>query len=201
MKKYCGDFGGLNQAGGPCKRPAGSGRGEEHAGKGLCVDHYKHDMSGRPAMQRGFLAALIECGTISGAARASDIHRDTHYGWLDTDPSYRDRFTAAQKQHSELLESEASRRGKDGVRRYLYTRNGQPITDPRTGEQAYELKFSDTLLMFRLNALEPEKYRSRHEVSGPGGGPIPMKHDYSGMSLAELAERRQAALGSTAGAE
>ena len=51
-----------------------------------------------------------------------------------------------------------------GVRRLKFNKAGFPFTDPDTGE-AYEERHSrDNLLMFRLKAKAPEKYRERHEV-------------------------------------
>ena len=47
--------------------------------------------------------------------------------------------------------------------------------DPRTGEQYFELEYSDRLLEMRLRALDPAKYRDKKvEHSGPGGGAIPV---------------------------
>jgi hypothetical protein len=61
-------------------------------------------------------------------------------------------------------------------------------------EQHGVRKFSDSLLMFRLKALKPEKYRERvdKQVSGPGGGPVPVQmQDLSGLADLDQYERNQ----------
>jgi len=42
-----------------------------------------------------FLEALSVHGTVMHAARVGGIHRDTHYYWLQKDPTYRDRMKQA----------------------------------------------------------------------------------------------------------
>jgi hypothetical protein len=56
--------------------------------------------------------------------------------------------------------------------RYKFLKNGKPIVHPVTHEPYYELEYSDTLLIFLLKGIRPEKYRERFEHSGPEGGPI-----------------------------
>jgi hypothetical protein len=52
-------------------------------------------------------------------------------------------------------------------------------------------EYSDTLLMFLLKGLLPERYRDRvkAEISGPAGGPIPIEqHGLTKLTDDELAQ-------------
>lgn len=114
--------------------------------------------------QRAFLAAYAECGTVTHAAVNAGINRRTHTNWMDKSAAYRAAFDEAKADVCETFETEARRRAVEGVRRYLY-HNGKPVIDPRTGEQAFEMTFSDTMLIFLLKAADPEKYRERRHVN------------------------------------
>ena len=46
------------------------------------------------------------------------------------------------------------------------------MIDPRTKQPYLELDYSDTLLIFLLKGLRPQKYRERYEHTGANGGPI-----------------------------
>lgn len=56
------------------------------------------------------------------------------------------------------LEDEALRRAKDGLRRLKFGKDGLPLNDPETNKPYTEYEYSDTLLMFLLKGLLPEKY-------------------------------------------
>lgn len=118
------------------------------------------------AKQNAFLSAFAKCGTILHAANAAGINRETVRTWRSDDESFAERFSEAQKEANELLEAEARRRAIQGCRRKKFTKNGDPIYDPETGEQYEELVYSDTLLIFLLKGNDPEKYRERTEVTG-----------------------------------
>jgi hypothetical protein len=64
---------------------------------------------------------------------------------------------------ADQLEQEARRRAHDGVRKPVY-QGGKRV--------GYIQEYSDTLLIFLLKGLRPEKYRERFEHSGAGGGPL-----------------------------
>jgi hypothetical protein len=60
----------------------------------------------------------------------------------------------------DTLEAEADRRAAEGTLRPVFYK----------GEQCGEIReYSDTLLIFRLKALRPEKYRERSNVAVSGG--------------------------------
>mgnify|MGYP001583741456 CR=1 FL=1 len=123
-----------------------------------------------------YLRAVSRTGNITRAADAARISRITHYDWMAGDPGFEPRFEEAMDKYLDSLEREADRRAVAGVRRAIYYQ-GKVV--------GYERVWSDTLLMFRLNAERPKKYKYRSEVSGPGGGPIPVV-DLSRLSEVEL---------------
>jgi len=115
--------------------------------------------------QRDFLAAYAECGNIRVAAERANIDRKTHNYWLAHDPNYAAAFEESKEQAADLLEQEAWRRAVEGVKEPVYQK-GQLV-----GEVT---KYSDTLLMFLLKGVRPEKFREniRQEVTGPDGQPF-----------------------------
>lgn len=122
------------------------------------------------ARQDRYLAARARRGTLSGASRAARISPNTVYQWRETDQpggytaeEFLALEIAAKNTHTEMLEEEADRRGHDGVLKPVF----------QGGKLAGKVReYSDTLLIFRLKALAPEKYRERQEVTGAGGGPL-----------------------------
>jgi hypothetical protein len=107
------------------------------------------------AKKRGFLAAFTTCGQVTKAAAAIGVDHSHHYYWLKTDQAYAAAFADAKAIQAASLEDEAIRRARDGVTRTVY-HQGVAV-----GE---ELHYSDTLLIFLLKGMMPEKYReSRHE--------------------------------------
>jgi hypothetical protein len=152
------------------------------------------------ARKQAFLAAYGICASVSGAAEASNINRDTHYDWLEKDTDYQARFKAVRVRASQFLEDQATERAVKGVfepnvfqGRFVYPqeqfevepaerdRKGRIIlpakTEWRDVPNAPPLgmwKKSDYLLGMLLRGAMPEKYglRGALEVSGPGGGAI-----------------------------
>lgn len=91
----------------------------------------------------------------------------------------------------ERLEGEADDRAVRGVMVPVVGRIG----DGQDGVIATERKPSDQLLMFRLKALAPDRYRERRELTGAGGKPlIPERFratDLEAMSDEELDDLRR----------
>jgi hypothetical protein len=110
------------------------------------------------ASPRAFLAAYAETCSVTRAAKAAKIDRSTHYAWLTSDEEYRNAFAEAREQAADTLEDEAVRRAHEGVQR--------PVTV--AGQKVLVREYSDTLLIFLLKAIRPEKYRERSEVTVPG---------------------------------
>lgn len=132
-----------------------------------------------------FLEQFKATGTITGAARATGIHRDTHYEWLQLDADYLARFTQAEVEAVDLLETEARRRALVGTERGVYYQGRKIDTYKET---------SDTLLIFLLKGRRPDIYRDRFEHTGKGGGPIEtMAVPLDGLTDEELALARRLA--------
>ena len=84
-----------------------------------------------------FLEAYAELGTLTYAAIAAGCSRRSHYNWLEDDPDYAQRFRDAEDAAVDGLEQEAIRRAFAG---------------------------SDTLLIFLLKGLRPDRYAQRTTV-------------------------------------
>jgi hypothetical protein len=108
----------------------------------------------QPERQRRFLAAFSACGSVVRASRSAKTHRQTHYFWLATDPSYPSRFRQAEMQAARTLEDEAVRRAHEGLRKPVWYK-GKIV--------GYETEYSDTLLLAVLKANNPDKFRDRIE--------------------------------------
>ena len=100
--------------------------------------------------QKRFLAAFSACASVLQASRWAKISRQAHYNWLKEDPTYRERFDAATQQAAQALEDEATRRAYEGLRRAVRYK-GKIV--------GYETEYSDQLLIERLRAANPAKYR------------------------------------------
>lgn len=121
-----------------------------------------------PKKQAAFLAAYVASATIRHACEASGISGALHYYWLEKDPTYAERFKAAQLQSCLALEEEARRRAYEGVRKYKFTAKGEAILHPETGEPYYEHAYSDALLLKLLEANNPEKFGRKVETTVNG---------------------------------
>lgn len=108
-----------------------------------------------------FLNALAKRGNISDACKAAKIHRSTAYEHQQTDEQFAAAWLVALDEGADVLEAEAHRRAVNGLVRKKFTKDGDPINDPATGEQYVEREYSDTLLIFLLKGARPEKYRDR----------------------------------------
>lgn len=110
-----------------------------------------------------FLAELRQHATVKRAAKAAKIHHATVYKHLARDETFRKRVDEALEAGAIALEQEAIRRAVEGVKEPVFYK-GQKV--------AAVTRYSDTLLIFLLKGLKPERYKDRHEHTGPGGGPI-----------------------------
>lgn len=119
------------------------------------------------ARKVAFLAAFAVNGTVSKSAKDAEICRRSHYDWLQNDEAYARDFAIAKQDFIESLELEADRRARDGVEEPVF-QNGVKV--------GTKLKYSDTLLIFRLKALDPEKYRERYEQTHVGDPARPVEY-------------------------
>ena len=139
------------------KNIASGGRGRR--GRTQLTVHMEAD-------QGAFLAAFAIHGTITTAAKQIGHDRDIHYRWLREDPTYEERFLAANEQFADTLVAEAVRRARDGYERYVVSA-GRLVTD-KEGVPLTERQYSDTLLALLLKAHRRELYGDRTAVEHSG---------------------------------
>lgn len=128
--------------------------------------------------------ALADCGNITKSCEKIGISRVTPYLWRDKDEEFKKAWEEAEWIAAGLLEEEARRRALEGWDEPVY-QGGDLIGTIR--------KYSDTLAIFLLKGLKPERYREKfaHELTGPGGGPVKIEDARSEIArrIAELAAR------------
>lgn len=112
-----------------------------------------------------FLENLAETASVTRAAELSGISRREWYRTRDEDEEFAAGWSDAWEKGVKALEDEVIRRAYHGVDKPVF-QGGKLVGTVR--------EYSDTLLMFKLKALRPDKYRERitNEHSGPDGGPI-----------------------------
>lgn len=113
-----------------------------------------------------FLVVLRdEAGNVSAACRAVNLARQTVYDHRDTDADFASAWDAVVQEVADTMERELYRRAVEGVEKPVY-QQGRLVGRIR--------EYSDTLLIFGLKGLRPDKYKDRvqAEHSGPAGGPI-----------------------------
>jgi hypothetical protein len=131
-----------------------------------------------------FLKALALQGTVAAACLAGKITRTHAYRVKKEDAAFSDAWDEALQVHSDLLEMEAERRAVEGTVRKKFTSRGEPVIDPETKKQYIERDYSDTLLLARLRAERPEKYRAPNEPAA--APPVAVRLDFSVPGVLEL---------------
>lgn len=111
------------------------------------------------AKKRKFLAAIAQGATVLKATKAAKTSRQCAYVWRDNDPAFAASWAEAKQCGIDVLEDEVHRRAVDGILEDVY-HNGVII--------GQRVKYSDTLLIFALNAANPAKYRPKTEVHHSG---------------------------------
>ncbi len=119
------------------------------------------------AKQAAFLAAFAATGSVRQAAEAAKCSTALHYQWLDRDPNYKPRYDAAVDKACAVLEAEALQRAVEKKKVFKFTKAGDAILHPETGEPYYELKEDNQLLWKLLSSLNA-KYREKSDVSISG---------------------------------
>ena len=108
-----------------------------------------------------FFDALAGGIPVQAALQASGYKRRTVYDWRRDDEPFRQQWEDAVAQAVEALEAEADRRGVEGTLKPVFYQ----------GEECGQIReYSDTLLIFRLKALAPDKYREniRQDINHSG---------------------------------
>ncbi|MBA3313526.1 MAG: hypothetical protein H0T47_09615 [Planctomycetaceae bacterium] len=115
-------------------------------------------------VQAAFLAAYEASGQVTSASVAAEVDRSAHYRWLKDEPAYVAAFERSEAIAAGGLKDEARRRAVEGLRRYKFTKSGDPILHPITKEPYFEDARSDTLLLAELKAKFPDEYRERSSI-------------------------------------
>jgi hypothetical protein len=97
--------------------------------------------------KRAVLLGISKHTNRTKACEDANCSRESHYHWLRTDPDYAEAYADAKRMGADGLEDKATQRAFDG---------------------------SDVLLIVRLKAEMPEKYRERFEgqLSGKNGSKL-----------------------------
>lgn len=119
------------------------------------------------AKDKRFFAALRKTGHITASAKTAGYSRRVVYNYKENDEEFAEEWEDALKEYTEELEAEADRRAKEGYLEPIYYQ-GKKVGTVR--------KYSDPLLIFRLKALDSEKYRDLKGV----------KHDGIAQEMSEL---------------
>lgn len=150
------------------------------------------------AKKAAFLAAYALCGNITQAAQSAGVARQSHYEWIEG-KEYADAFAKAGEEATDRLEAEARRRAERGVMRKKFDK-GVPVLDPETGAQYVEYEYSDTLMIFLLKGLRPDKYRDNIAIQHDGTLRTIADGRTAATELADsIAERLGVKRGGTAG--
>lgn len=115
-----------------------------------------------------FIDIFSDCGNVSRSCEILGVSRRSAYNHKDRDPKFAEMWDDAQSRYVEKLEAEADRRATEGLLKKKFLTNGEPVIDPETGKQYLEREYSDTLLIFRLKALAPKRYRENLDVTSAG---------------------------------
>lgn len=129
------------------------------------IGHLKKDKRTKPQQKKAFLDKFKDVASVSKAAKLAKVARSNIYLWLDADQSFKDDFKEACKVAVAALEDEAIRRAHEGTLKPIF-QGGKKVGAVR--------EYSDTLLIFLLKGLAPEKYKDRsvHEMANKDGNPF-----------------------------
>ena len=108
--------------------------------------------------QQAFLDVYRVTGMVKPAAEEAGCSRELHYGAMRTSETYREAFALVQRKLADDVEEECRQRAIYGVKVPKFSR-GELI--------GYETRYSDVLLMYLLEANDPEKFGGiREELRG-----------------------------------
>ncbi|HEY0076690.1 MAG TPA: hypothetical protein VGB77_21585 [Abditibacteriaceae bacterium] len=141
--------------------------------------HFTHEKKEK------FLQLLADGVSITRAAEGVDVHRVTAYHARENDVDFAAAWDAAIDAGADRLEDEALRRAIEGEKQYKFTRSGDPVEHPETGEPYFERKYSDGLLVLLLKSRRPEKYRDNVKQETEHIGAISIKVEYADVEPPE----------------
>jgi len=112
-----------------------------------------------PKTRAKFLTALRETCNVTVACKIAGVARNPIYEWRAEDESFAGDWLKALEEASDLLEDEAVRRAKDGVKKPVF-QGGELV--------GYVQEYSDTLLIFLLKGSKPQKYGDSQKIQHSG---------------------------------
>lgn len=132
-----------------------------------------------------FLEAFRQLGNRTYAAMHAGTDLKQVRLWQDDDPAFSEEIREAGLEACDRIEQEAYRRAIVGVEKPVIHQGKLCYRTDHLGNievdaagkplLLMEREWSDELLKLLLRGAKPEKYaRSAFEISGPGGGPIPV---------------------------
>ncbi len=134
-------------------------------------ERYEKRMTGSVSLAQKdvFLAALRKGWSMTGAANIAKVDHRRLYEERKADSEFAKQWEDAIEAGTDALEDAARRRAEGGLLKKKFTSKGEPIIDPKTGEQYVEREYSDNLTMFLLKGRRPQKYRENINVGGAFG--------------------------------
>lgn len=124
-----------------------------------------------------FIEALRTLGHVGKACEVAKISRNTAYIYRRNDPQFAKDWDTAIEDAAWSLEDEAWRRAREGVDEPIIYK-GQII--------ATQKRYSDTLLMFMLKGIKPDKFAEKFLVRlDPDQFAILKKHGLTPMQAME----------------
>jgi hypothetical protein len=121
----------------------------------------QYGLKAAPENNEIVLAMLANGATYGAAAAAIGAHRRTIMKWPENDEEFAERWNHALEEGIDMLEDEAIRRARDGVKRPVFCM-GQVV--------GYVQEYSDSLLKFLLEVKRPAVYRARNINVMPSDG-------------------------------
>lgn len=106
-----------------------------------------------------FLKTLAMSGVVTTACYKAKVSRQTAYKTREEDADFATAWDEALDAAADRMEEEADRRAVVGTLKPVF-QGGKKVGSIR--------EYSDTLLIFRLKAVRPEKYRERSDVRHSG---------------------------------
>jgi hypothetical protein len=154
-------------------------------------DNSTHAQKPLATWRAAFIKALSVNSNVSAAARAAEVTRSWVYQCRENDLSFAQEWDEALVVAVEGLEERAWNRARFDNIQYKFTKDGDPIMHPVTGEPYYEYVGSDTVMLRLLEAHKPDMYKPRSAVDMNTTLKTQPKHDLSKLSPADLLAWRE----------
>ena len=124
----------------------------------MADEKFKDDKPGfTPARVEVFLNELMATANITRSAKLAGIGITTLYRHKNEDPKFAEAWYYAEQIGLDAVEDEVTRRGVEGWDEPVFYK----------GEQTGVIrKYSDTLLMFKLNGRRPDVFKYRPAIGG-----------------------------------